>query len=124
MSRVRSKDTLPELAVRKALHALGFRYRLHAKGLPGKPDIVFSGRRKVIFVHGCYWHGHHCRFGLAQSKSNVAFWEKKLADNRRRDLRSISELQTLGWTVHTVWECEVRSGTWLHAAVKFLSAPS
>ena len=123
MSRVRSKNTGPELTVRHALHSRGYRYRLHGKGLPGKPDLVFAGKRKVIFVNGCYWHGHHCRFGLAQSKSNVAFWEKKLADNRRRDLRSIRELQEMGWTVHIVWECEVKAGTWLDRAVAFLDAP-
>ena len=81
MSRIRGKDTLPELRVRRALHALGYRYRLHVRGLPGRPDLAFPARRKAIFVHGCFWHGHGCVHGRRRPKSNVAFWTWKASDN-------------------------------------------
>ena len=122
MSRIKSKDTLPELTVRRALHALGYRYRLHGKHLPGRPDLVFASRKKVIFVHGCYWHGHECRYGRAQSKSNQEFWQKKLMANRLRDQRNVLQLLAGGWTVHTVWECQIKSATWLAAALLFLES--
>ncbi|MGC0018386.1 very short patch repair endonuclease, partial [Ralstonia pseudosolanacearum] len=88
MSRIRSKDTKPEVEVRSTLHRMGYRYVLHKRGLPGTPDLVFPARRKVLFVHGCYWHGHTCKYGKAQSKSNVEFWQKKIDANRRRDHRN------------------------------------
>ncbi len=120
MSRIRSKDTKPEVVVRGALHALGFRFRLHVRGLPGSPDLVFPGRHKIIFVHGCFWHGHCCRYGLAQPKSNVDFWRAKLAANVARDARVKRRLRAEGWSVATVWECTVRSGSWLRRMVRFL----
>src|SRR5882672_2480634 len=95
MSRVKGRDTAPERLVRHMLHAQGYRYRLHRKDLPGKPDIVFLGRKKVIFVHGCFWHGHGCRIGRLP-KSNEAFWTAKIDANRTRDLRNIERLRGLG----------------------------
>jgi DNA mismatch endonuclease (patch repair protein) len=106
MSRVRGKDTKPELLVRRLAHGLGFRYRLHSRVLPGKPDLVFALRRKVIFVHGCMWHQHP---GCGRMpKSRLAFWRPKLEGNRERDLRNQRELRGLGWRYLIVWECEVR----------------
>jgi DNA mismatch endonuclease (patch repair protein) len=109
MSRVGSKDTTPELAVRKLLFSMGFRYRLHDKRLPGTPDIVFSGRRKVILVNGCFWHGHQeCRLGRLP-KSRVDFWEAKISRNRERDRENDRRLHDLGWRPLTVWQCELRN---------------
>jgi DNA mismatch endonuclease (patch repair protein) len=109
MGRVRSKDTAPEMAVRRALHARGFRFRLHRKDLPGKPDIVLPRHRLVILVHGCYWHGcSRCDRGLRRPKRNVVFWSAKLAVNKERDMRNIAALETLGWTVAIAWECDTR----------------
>ncbi len=107
MQSIRSRDTGPELAVRRILHRLGFRYRLHKKGLPGRPDLVFGPRRKVIFVHGCFWHAHDCRYGRAP-QSRQEYWIPKLKRNRERDLENKTALEALGWNVLTVWECEIR----------------
>lgn len=107
MSRIRSKHTRPELCVRSLLHRLGFRFRLHKQDLPGCPDIVLPKYRAVIFVHGCFWHGHACRFGSAP-KSNVEFWSNKLQNNRTRDQRNVAALNDMGWEVLEVWECEIR----------------
>jgi len=109
MRAVRSKDTKPELAVRRLLHALGYRYRLHAKGLPGSPDLVFLRRRKVIFVHGCFWHGHDCKRGARRPKSNSDYWQAKIARNKARDAQSVDSLKREGWESMTVWECELSS---------------
>jgi DNA mismatch endonuclease, patch repair protein len=107
MRRVRGKDTKPELLVRKLLHGLGYRFRLHRKDLPGRPDITFLGRRKVIFVHGCFWHQHGCgHYKLPQSSTE--FWQTKLTGNVERDTRDIQRLHDLGWKVAVVWECELR----------------
>lgn len=107
MSRVRRQHTKPELAVRRLLHRLGYRYRLHAKELQGRPDIVFRRRHAVIFVHGCFWHGHDCpRAKLPQS--NAAYWEAKVSRNRARDLAAEEALARGGWCVLTIWECETR----------------
>lgn len=108
MRAVRSKDTKPELRIRRLLHSLGYRYRLHRKDLPGHPDIVFPNRRKVIFVNGCFWHGHQCRRGARVPKSNTAYWLKKIARNVERDAAVREELQRLGWATLTIWECEAR----------------
>lgn len=106
MRRIRSKDTAPEMAVRRAVHAMGYRYRLHRKDLPGNPDLVFGPRRKAIFVHGCYWHQHPgCREGRLPS-SNLGYWSSKLASNVRRDQMAMDELAAMGWKVLVVWECE------------------
>lgn len=108
MSRVKSKDTSPEIAVRRAIFAMGFRYRLHDASLPGKPDLVFSGRRKVVFVNGCFWHGHKgCRYARLP-KSRVAFWTEKIEGNRSRDRSNVALLKRSGWKVLTVWQCELK----------------
>jgi DNA mismatch endonuclease (patch repair protein) len=106
MSRIRGKDTIPELVVRKHVWREGFRYRLHAKELPGKPDLVFPALRIAILVHGCYWHGHRCQRGRVP-KTNSPFWSEKFATNMARDRRNRARLKALGWTVLTVWECEL-----------------
>lgn len=108
MARIGSKDTRPELQLRQALHARGFRYRLHKKELPGRPDIVFPGRRLAIFVNGCFWHGHRCSIGHVP-KSNSEFWRKKIQMNRTRDARNIRKLRAQGWDVINVWECGLQS---------------
>ncbi|WP_253375355.1 very short patch repair endonuclease [Okibacterium sp. HSC-33S16] len=105
MSHIRATDTKPELAVRRRLHKLGFRFRLHVRGLPGKPDLVFPGRRKVIFVNGCFWHSHDCRYGRVVPVTNSEFWAKKRSDTVARDARNRRDLQSLGWDVLVVWEC-------------------
>ena len=107
MAAVRQKDTAPEMRVRRLLHGIGYRYRLHDRNLPGKPDVVFSARRKVIFVNGCFWHGHKCRKGRIP-KSNVEFWRAKITRNRARDAEAIGELRSEGWSVRIVWQCELR----------------
>lgn len=108
MARVRQKDTAPELVVRKALHAAGLRYVLHPRDLPGRPDLSFPKYRTVLFVHGCFWHGHDCRAGRAPS-SNTEYWVSKIAQNRSRDSRQKAELEAKGWRVLTLWECETKS---------------
>lgn len=120
MSRVRSRDTRPEMTVRHALHQLGYRYRLHERKLPGCPDLVFAARHKVIMVHGCFWHGHSCKYGRAVSKTNVSFWTSKIERNRERDRRVGKELKKLGWQVHLVWECAVKKDQWLEDVLAFL----
>ena len=107
MSRVRGKDSNPEIALRRLVHGMGFRYRLHGRGLPGKPDLVFASRRAVIFMHGCFWHRHeNCKLARLP-KSGLAFWKTKLEENRRRDLRNQQRLQAEGWRVLVIWECEL-----------------
>lgn len=110
MALVRAKDTKPELRVRKLLHAMGYRYRLHVRSLPGRPDLVFPGKRKAIFVHGCFWHRHRCAMGDRLPKSRIGFWRDKLESNRVRDRAVLRELTTLGWTVFIIWECESSPG--------------
>lgn len=107
MSKIRGKDTKPEMLIRKGLHALGFRFRLHDRRLPGTPDLVFPSRRAVIFVHGCFWHGHDCPLHKSPS-TNSAFWDAKISANRNRDDKAISALQEAGWRILTVWECALR----------------
>jgi DNA mismatch endonuclease (patch repair protein) len=111
MSLVRSRDTVPEMTVRRLAHSMGFRYRLHVRDLPGKPDLVFPRLGKVIFVHGCFWHRHKkvsCRLARLP-KSRAAFWEAKLEGNRVRDLRNKRQLRSAGWSVLEVWECEMKN---------------
>jgi DNA mismatch endonuclease (patch repair protein) len=108
MRRVKARNTTPELKVRKALTALGARYRLHRADLPGKPDIVMPGRKLAIFVHGCFWHGHDCARGARVPKSNREYWVAKVARNRDRDSRSNKALAGIGWRAETIWECELR----------------
>ncbi|WDI30318.1 very short patch repair endonuclease [Hyphococcus flavus] len=109
MRAVKGKDTKPEIALRKALFALGYRYRLNVKGLPGKPDIVLAKHRTVIFVHGCFWHGHNCKRGRRKPKSNADYWRDKIARNKARDQKNATALKELGWRVVTVWECEIKT---------------
>lgn len=114
MSRIRSKDTKPEMVVRRLVTALGYRYRLHVGTLPGKPDLVFRRSRKVIFIHGCYWHRHNCKRGRSLPASNTAFWQGKWAANKRRDREVLRGLRSMGYRILVVWECE------LHNEVKTL----
>lgn len=107
MAGIKGKNTKPELVVRKLVHGMGFRYRLHRKDLPGSPDLVFPRLRKVIFVHGCFWHRHPgCRFAYTP-KSNAKFWMDKLEGNTQRDAHAVMALDAMGWQVLIVWECEV-----------------
>ena len=123
MRRVRSKDTRPELLVRKLVHTLGYRYRLHARDLPGQPDIVFRRTRKVIFVHGCFWHRHKACPLARLPKSRLDFWIPKLEGNRQRDQRNRRALLKDGWKVLTVWECETKDDRRLKTAIRgFLDA--
>jgi DNA mismatch endonuclease (patch repair protein) len=109
MSRIRSKNTRPEVLVRSILHRSGYRFRLHARELPGRPDIVLPKWKTVIFVHGCFWHRHRgCRFAYSP-KSKKPFWRKKFTENMKRDVRKAEALTSTGWTVVTVWECELAS---------------
>ena len=105
MSRIRSKDTKPEMIVRSLVHQMGFRFRLHRKDLPGKPDLVLPRHRKVIFVHGCFWHMHRCRYGRVTPKTNAQFWQDKREGNVARDRRNRRQLRADGWDVLTIWEC-------------------
>jgi len=106
MAAVPQFDSRPEIAVRRMIHALGYRFRLHCKGLPGRPDIVLPRHRKVVFVHGCFWHRHGCRKTTTPA-TNSAFWAEKFASNRARDKRIILELKRLGWKPLVVWECQL-----------------
>lgn len=116
MSRIRAKNTSPELAVRRFLYSRGVRYRLHAARLPGKPDIVLFKRRVCIFVHGCFWHGcAKCIDGQRAVKSNTDYWGPKIAANQARDRQRVDELRRLGWKVMTIWECELRDQAALEA---------
>ena len=108
MARVKAKNTTPELKVRRALHALGARFRLHRKDLPGAPDIVLPGRRLAIFVHGCFWHGHDCARGARMPKANRPYWEAKIGRNRARDIEHRAALEAMGWRTVTLWECELK----------------
>ena len=113
MSRIRGKNTKPEILVRKGLHARGFRFRLHNKKLPGSPDIVLPKYGVAIMVNGCFWHGHKgCRYAT-KPKTNIEFWEAKIARNRHRDEVTTAHLEALGWTVITIWECELRTSSQL-----------
>lgn len=107
MSRIRGKDSQPELALRRVLHRLGLRYRLHDSRLPGKPDLVFPRHKTVVFVHGCFWHRHQgCKIATTP-KSNTGFWQEKFMKNTARDMRNIAALEDLGWKVYIAWECEL-----------------
>lgn len=109
MRSVRGKDTQPEITVRRLLHGLGYRYRLHVRTLPGNPDIVFPARKKVILVHGCFWHRHRCRDGRSMPVVHKSFWAKKFSGNRLRDQKNRNKLRRLNWAVLVVWECQLRS---------------
>ncbi len=122
MRRVKAVGTGPELAVRRLIWRLGGRYRLNRKDLPGKPDIVLASRRLVIFVHGCFWHGHDCARGARIPKANRDYWVAKVARNRTRDLATRQALAEAGWRVETVWECELKDAADLEArAISWLA---
>lgn len=117
MSRVRSKDTTPEMRVRRAAHALGLRFRLHRKDLPGKPDLVFPKHRVAIFVHGCFWHRHPGCAKASNPKSRESFWAKKFEANVMRDKAAADALLAKGWSVHSIWECETRDAEALSRSI-------
>src|SRR5687767_7218174 len=118
MSRIRSRDTSPELAVRRIIHQLGYRYALHKKDLPGKPDIVLVRHRKIIDVHGCFFHVHKCRYGSVIPATNADFWKAKRLSNVERDKRNLRALKREGWDVLIVWECETRNPSSLETRVQ------
>ena len=123
MQAVKTKDTTPEMTVRRLLHSIGYRYRLHRKDLPGKPDVVFPGRKKIVFVHGCFWHGHSCAKGRPP-KSRHEYWQPKLANNVERDRTKQEQLESLGWKVLVVWQCETKERTRLESKLRaFLDGP-
>jgi DNA mismatch endonuclease (patch repair protein) len=117
MSRIRGKDTKPEYFVRRLVHKAGYRYLLHDGRLPGKPDLVFKNKRKIILVHGCFWHLHNCRYGRVVVKTNKSFWRKKRGENANRDIVTVRNLRKLGWSVLVVWECWVKKPSWLQNKV-------
>lgn len=122
MAAIRSKNTKPELMIRRLIHSMGFRYRLHKKDLPGKPDLVFPGLKKVIFVHGCYWHMHNCKFGKVRPKTNARFWSNKRKSNVVRDKKNITQLKVMKWKSLVVWACQIKNEDRLRARVlSFLS---
>ena len=124
MSRVRKSDTKPEMAVRRLAHQLGYRFRLHRRDLPGTPDLVFPGRRKVIFVHGCFWHQHEaCQLG-GTPRTRAEYWGPKLRRNVERDAQNQAALATLGWATEIVWECESRSEERLECRLRAFLGPS
>lgn len=123
MQAVKSKNTSPELYVRRLLHAQGYRYRLHRNDLPGCPDLVFNGRKRIIFVNGCFWHGHDCARGARVPKSNTEYWTAKVVRNRERDSAVRQRLEESGWRVMALWECELRDESRvLKQLTEFLSA--
>jgi DNA mismatch endonuclease (patch repair protein) len=124
MSSIQGRNTRPELLIRSTLHRLGFRFRIHRKDLPGNPDIVFPARRKAVFVDGCFWHGHECRYGHLPT-SNVRYWKKKIHNNRLRDERVRNLLRLGGWRVLAIWECEIQNRASLIKKLnRFLTRPS
>ena len=120
MAGIRYKDTKPEMLVRKHLHSLGFRYRLHKRVGKTRPDLVLPRWKTSIFVHGCYWHRHQgCKLA-SEPKSNTAFWKNKFSQNVERDMRNVEELRSLGWSVGIIWECSVRNGKFMEAKLREL----
>jgi DNA mismatch endonuclease, patch repair protein len=118
MSRIRSRDTHPEMIVRSIVHSLGYRYSLHKKDLPGKPDVVLVRHRKIIDVHGCFFHMHKCRFGSVVPATNAEFWRTKRLSNVERDRRNLRSLRSQGWDVMIVWECETKDPSSLERRLK------
>ena len=121
MSRIKGKDTKPELVVRSFVHQSGYRFRLHRKDLPGKPDIVLPRHKKIIFIHGCFWHMHNCKNGRVKPATRAKFWQDKRTGNKKRDRRNIRALKKLGWDVLVVWECQVGGGGFELSVSDFLS---
>ena len=123
MAAIRYKNTKPEIVVRRLLREMGLRYRLHRKDLPGKPDIAMPGRKTAIFVHGCFFHMHKCRYGRVVPATNAKFWQTKRSRNAARDKRNTRQLRKLGWNVLTVWECETRDAERAQARLRSLILP-
>lgn len=109
MKAVKSRDTKPEMVVRRLVHRAGYRYRLHRPDLPGKPDLTFPRLKKIIFVHGCFWHKHDCKRGAREPKENAEYWRRKVGRNKERDARQQEELRTMGWDVLVIWECQLKN---------------
>jgi DNA mismatch endonuclease (patch repair protein) len=124
MRSVKSRDTKPEMAVRQFVHRLGFRFRLHRKDLPGTPDLVFPRMKKVVSVHGCFWHGHNCNRGDRIPKNNHEYWLTKIERNRERDRFNRTLLQAQGWDVYIAWECQIKSFQALEELKAFLKPPA
>lgn len=123
MSRIRSANTKPEISVRSLLHRLGYRFRLHRRDLPGRPDIVLPRHMKIIMVQGCFWHGHDCRLA-SKPKSNGEYWSEKIMSNKKRDVKNIAALEAAGWRVLEIWECEVRRGEGMEERIlAFMQSP-
>ena len=118
MQAVKSKGTKPEIAVRKIVYSLGYKYRLNVSDLPGRPDLVFRNRKKVIFVHGCFWHRHNCAAGQSKPVTNQDFWLLKLERNKVRDLRNQADLKKLGWKTMIIWECQIKNDSQLPERIK------
>lgn len=118
MSQIRSKDTKPELKVRRLLHSLGYRFRLHYSILPGKPDIVMPKYKTAIFVNGCYWHGHRCKRGMVKPKTNLKYWKNKIANNKLRDKMNRNKLRKMNWKVIVIWECWTKNPSKLQYQLK------
>lgn len=118
MRAVKGRDTAPEILVRRLAHSMGYRFRLHRKDLPGTPDLVFPRLRKVLFVNGCFWHGHNCARGSRAPKSNYEYWANKLARNVARDKMALQDLECLGWGYLVVWECEIKNHEDLRRALQ------
>jgi DNA mismatch endonuclease (patch repair protein) len=123
MAAVKGKDTAPELEVRRLAHALGYRFRLHRKDLPGAPDLAFPGRTRAVFVHGCFWHGHHCARGARAPKANAAYWRAKIGRNRARDAVALAALAERGWKALVLWECELKRDDLPRRLRAFLGPP-
>lgn len=127
MRAVKAADTRPEMLVRKLLHGMGYRFRLHRKDLPGSPDLVFPGRRKVIFIHGCFWHGHECPRGARTPAANADYWRSKIGRNVARDAASLQALHELGWRPLVIWECQLKQRDRLELVARlkaFLDVPA
>jgi DNA mismatch endonuclease, patch repair protein len=121
MSRIRSKDTKPEMAVRRLLHAIGYRFRVDDRTLPGRPDIVFSKRKAAIFVHGCFWHQHKGCIDCSRPSTNQSYWQPKLLRNVTRDEKNLEQLSAMGWKTLVIWECEIKEAAELGArCIRFL----
>jgi DNA mismatch endonuclease (patch repair protein) len=121
MRAVKGKNTGPEMLVRRLAHSLGFRFRLHRSDLPGKPDLVFPGRKAIIFVHGCFWHGHGCPRGARVPKANRAYWMAKIGRNVARDAANLKQLRSAGWRVLTLWECKLKNSKLPSQITRFLN---
>lgn len=123
MRAVKGRDTGPERLVRRVAHGMGYRFRLHRADLPGKPDLVFPSRRAIIFVNGCFWHGHGCKRGARMPKANAGYWSAKVARNMERDAANLTQLRRAGWRILTVWECELDDRAALQAKLRRFLGP-